>query len=62
MFLICVSKDPDTRSTSILAKEAAASAGIKKRVRPVEEIELHGKQKVAKKGGALKTCKKVKVV
>ena len=68
MFLIFVSKDPDSRSTSILMKEAAASAGINKRARPVEENELNGKQKVSKKvsasasGEAFKTCEKVKVL
>ena len=47
-------KDPDSRSTSVLAREAAASAGIKKRTRMVEETEPHGRGKFAKKasGGA----------
>lgn len=53
------SKDPDSRSTSVLMREAAASAGIKKRPRPMEETESNAKQKAAKKGGALR---KVKVV
>lgn len=47
-------KDPDSRSTSVLVREAAASAGIKKRTRMVEETEQHGRGKVARKasGGA----------
>ena len=61
---VVLPKDPDSRSTSILAKEAAASTGINKRTRVVEEDELNVKKKVSRKasGGAVQTCKKVKVV
>ena len=62
MFLIFVSKDPDSRSTSILMKEAAASAGINKRARPVEENELNGKQKVSKKVSASASGEAFKLV
>ena len=53
--------DPDTRSTSILTREAATSAGIsRKRGRPMKESEPNVRQKAQKKapGGELQTFRK----
>ena len=53
--------DPDTRSTSILAREAATSAGIsRKRERPTKESEPNVRQKAPKKspGEDLQTFRK----
>ena len=42
--------DPDSRSTSVLTKEAAASTGItKKRGRPEEEAETNVRPKASRK-------------
>ena len=49
--------DPDTRSTSVLTREAAASAGISRK-RPMKESEPNGRQKASKRapGETLETC------
>ena len=52
--------DPDSRSTSVLTKEAAASTGLsRKRGRPEGETEANVRPKASRKatGGALITRK-----